>query len=128
MAPAVAECAQMRFSGSSVFPEVRRNFRDVHAQECSPHDHLAREFHARRLQIQTIERGFSDAAQPAVHVADWKTKEEAAERRKERIPDDTMAPMHCATLNSSAETISHHKIISFFEAFEELRNLPKIVT
>ena len=63
-----------------------------------------------------------------MHIPDGNPEKKSSEEREEGIADQPVAEWHCSAVNSAEEPVSHHEIITMFEAPEEFRNVPKIVT
>jgi hypothetical protein len=100
MTPAVAPAAKMRRTIAAVRIQGDRHLADAVSLQRRLDDHLGRELHARRPQIQRFEGRFPKGAKTAMEIRDRRTKEQPADGGEGGITDPAVLPRHRARQES----------------------------
>ena len=124
VAPAVLEARQLALAAARVV--LDRELADVEVLLRRPDDHLRRELHPGRPQVQARQHVAPDAAHPAVRVADARAEEDVEHARQHRVPDVAVQPGHRAGVDV-VHPVAHHELGAVLELLDEARDLLEVV-
>jgi hypothetical protein len=100
----------VRGAGAAVLVERRRHFDDAQPDERRLDDHFGGELHPGCLQVEAIEGGPRQTAEPTVKIARGRMEEEAPDAREQRVADVPVLPRHGAGSKATQEPVAHHEI------------------
>jgi hypothetical protein len=71
-----------------------RHFRDAHACQTAPHNHLAGKFHPATAKPEIADGACVETTQPAGEIAELRPEKDTAYETQERIADPAMERGH----------------------------------
>ena len=121
VAPGVAEAVELRLADPRVV--VDRDLADREAAAVRLEDHLGRELHAGRVQVEHRQRLAADRAHPAVGVGHLHAEEDVEHAREHGVPDEAVEERHRVAVDRSLEARSDDEVVAALEAVDEAREL-----
>ena len=125
VAPGVAEAVQLRLADARVV--VDRDLADAELPPERLEDHLRRELHPGRVEVEHRERVLAHCTHAAVGVRDLDAEEEVEHPRQDRVADVAVEPRHRLAVDRPLEARAHHEVVAGRELVDERPELPQRV-
>src|SRR5205814_4053846 len=101
----------MRRSTAAIERKCCWDFSDAQAVQRCLHNCFTGKLHPGGSQIETLNRGLTEAAQAAVKIAAGRLEKETYDSGQHRIANIAMEWRHGIWLDASFETISHDQVV-----------------
>ena len=121
VAPRVAEAVELRLADARVV--VDRDLAHREAAAVRLEDHLRRELHSRRVQVEGGERVLADGAHAAVRVGDLHAEEQVEHPREDRVSDEAVQERHRVAVDRPLEARADDEVVALLEPVDERREL-----
>src|SRR5699024_2888218 len=105
-----------------------RHFRDPQSMQRRFHDSLTGKLHPSRAQIETLNRGLTEAAQAAVKITAWAPEKDSSNARQHGIAEIPVKRRHRVRRNAALEAITDHELVAGAQLLEERAELSEVVT
>ena len=110
VAPGVAEAVELRLADARVV--VDRDLAHAELAAVGLEDHLRRELHPGRVEVERRERVAPHRAHPAVGVRDLHAEEDVQEAGQDRVADVAVEPRHRLAVDRPLEARAHHEVVA----------------
>jgi len=127
MPPPIAPRTQVWRPRAPVGRQRRRHLVDPIVGKRRAYDHLARELHPRRPQVQRPHAIAIEPAQAAVKVAGAHAKEQPPQKTQTRIAQIAVQRRHGAARDPALEAIAHHDVGACAQPFHKRHQLGEVV-
>ena len=125
VAPGVAEAVQLRLADARVV--VDRDLADAELPPERLEDHLRRELHPGRVEVERRKRVLAHCSHAAMRIRDLDAEEQVEHPREDRVADVTVEPRHGLAVDRPLEARAHHEVVAGRELVDERPELPQRV-
>ena len=110
VAPGITEAVQLRLADPRVV--VDRHLAHGEPAAVRLEDHLRRELHPGRVEVEYRKRLAADRAHPAVRVGDLHAEEHVEHASEDRVADEAVEERHRVAVDRSLEAGADHEVVA----------------